>query len=307
MNVKYIIAGLKYRFSRIWTTLFVMPINGLRWQAWHNKPFVHSSIDSLKMLVDRKCSICRFGDGEFELLWGEDIGFQKNSKLMMSRLDEVLHSQNKDILVGLPNIFGDMSDLAPSTIKWWNEYRLVNFTKIKDSLGGIENAVDTNITRFTTERPAGEAEKFITLFRKIWNNRDVTIVEGDKSRLGVGNDLFDNVASLTRIIAPAKNAFLIYDELLQTCIKEIPKGNVVIIALGPTATVLAYDLALAGYQALDLGHIDIQYEYYLRGIYEKVPIPGKYVNEGGAIGQTPDDSIIDQSYLKSIKVNLANQ
>ena len=37
-----------------------------------------------------------------------------------------------------------------------------------------------------------------------------------------------------------------------------------LIALGPTATILAYDLAEKGVQALDVGHIDIEYEWFLR-------------------------------------------
>ena len=43
----------------------------------------------------------------------------------------------------------------------------------------------------------------------------------------------------------------------------------IIIALGPTATVLAYDLAKEGYQALDMGHFDIEYEWYLRNATKK--------------------------------------
>ena len=80
-----------------------------------------------------------------------------------------------------------------------------------------------------------------------------------------------------------------------------PKGALVIIALGPTATIMAYDLAKLGYQALDLGHFDIQYEYHIRGIHTKEPIPGKYVNEASTAGQTVDDSAIrDNRYYMSI-------
>jgi len=255
--------------------------------------------------VNGKYSISRFGDGEFNLIWGNDIGFQKNTPLMQRRLLEILHSDNPQILIGLPAIFGNMDELAKSTSEWWKEYRLANFSRLKSIFNGVRTAVDANITRFTTERTISEAELFIPLFKHIWENKNITIVEGSKSRLGVGNDLFDNTKSLTRIIAPAKGAFDIYDNLLRQCLSIIPKENVVIIALGPTATVLAYDLAVAGYQALDLGHIDIQYEYYLRGIHEKVAIPGKYVNEANTEGQNPDDSIIDERYINSIIADLS--
>ena len=52
-----------------------------------------------------------------------------------------------------------------------------------------------------------------------------------------------------------------------------------IIALGPTATILASDLSKEGYRALDLGHIDIEYEWFLLKATKKVAIKNKYVNE----------------------------
>ena len=51
------------------------------------------------------------------------------------------------------------------------------------------------------------------------------------------------------------------------------------IALGATATVLAYDLAKDGFRAIDIGHADIEYEWMLSGATEKVPVKSKYVNE----------------------------
>ncbi len=53
----------------------------------------------------------------------------------------------------------------------------------------------------------------------------------------------------------------------------------VILAVGMTATVLAYDLAGDEIQALDLGHIDIEYEWYRRNSNTREKIPGKYTNE----------------------------
>ena len=49
--------------------------------------------------------------------------------------------------------------------------------------------------------------------------------------------------------------------------------------MGPTATVLAYDLSRAGYQAIDIGHLDLEYEWFLRGEGVRVEVPGKYNNE----------------------------
>ena len=43
---------------------------------------------------------------------------------------------------------------------------------------------------------------------------------------------------------------------------------------------MAYDLNKLGYQAIDVGHVDIEYEWFLMKATEKVKLQNKYVNEG---------------------------
>ncbi|MDS7999103.1 GT-D fold domain-containing glycosyltransferase, partial [Streptococcus pneumoniae] len=43
--------------------------------------------------------------------------------------------------------------------------------------------------------------------KQLWDERDILIVEGENSRSGVGNDLFDNAQSVERIICPSRNAY----------------------------------------------------------------------------------------------------
>ena len=50
-------------------------------------------------------------------------------------------------------------------------------------------------------------------------------------------------------------------------------------ALGPTATILAYDLAKDNYWTIDIGHIDIEYIWFLKKATEKIAIEGRHVNE----------------------------
>ena len=76
-----------------------------------------------------------------------------------------------------------------------------------------------------------------------------------------------------------------------------------IFSIRTTATVLAYDLCV-GVQALDLGHLDVQYEYYILRAEKKIALAGKYVNEVEE-GRNITDSIIDQEYKNSI--NLGNR
>ena len=65
-----------------------------------------------------------------------------------------------------------------------------------------------------------------------------------------------------------------------------------LIALGPTATILAYDLYKLGYQALDIGHVDLEYEWMKLGTEEQVNLFNKFVNElpgGDIVDDRTDD------------------
>ena len=69
--------------------------------------------------------------------------------------------------------------------------------------------------------------------------------------------------SVEYIYAPSMNAYTQYDTILRQ-IKDTDRNRLVCVVLGPTAKVLVYDLAQAGYQAWDMGHYFKDYDAYLR-------------------------------------------
>lgn len=159
---------------------------------------------------------------------------------------------------------------------------------------------DAFISRFyLRKKDKSEVGTYVQKLKLIWKNRDIIFVEGKNSRLGYGNDLFDNAKSIKRILCPAENAFIKYNEILTSVKTNAKKDNLLILALGPTATVLAFDLYKAGFQALDLGHIDIEYEWFKMKATSKVPVPGKHVNECNDMGEMNKENL-NQNYLKQI-------
>ena len=58
------------------------------------------------------------------------------------------------------------------------------------------------------------------------------------------------------------------------CIRD--RDKVIITALGPTASILASDMCDKGYQIIDIGHIDIEYFWYLNHSILRDEVPGKY-------------------------------
>lgn len=61
---------------------------------------------------------------------------------------------------------------------------------------------------------------------------------------------------------------------------------------------MAYDLAMKGIQALDIGQLDNEYEWYMRGTDKKTKIPGKCVAE--SVGYRIPDEIEDRLYEQQI-------
>lgn len=96
-----------------------------------------------------------------------------------------------------------------------------------------------------------------------------------------GNDLFNECKSVKRILVPAKDAFDKYHEIYEATIQitQLYEIDLIILAIGPTATCLAFDLYNAGKRALDLGNLDIEYEWMNLGVENKVVVSGKYTHE----------------------------
>ena len=157
----------------------------------------------------------------------------------------------------------------------------------------------STITRFYIDyEDKNGVSKYIKKLKKIWDQKDVVIVEGEKSRVGIGNDLFNNVKTIKRIICPNINAFNKYNNIINSITRNVQKNKLILIALGPTATLLAYDLYKLGYQSLDIGHIDIEYEWYLRKAKKKIKIENKFVLE--AFGKDRFSRVKDKKYYDTI-------
>ena len=262
---------------------------------------IKSPDDTIEKIVNDNCSIARFGDGEFDMICGVGMKYQKYNKELAKRLKQVLDSNEKGLLIGINNVIDleyseKYNDFANNFWKGWlhdNKFKLLKL------LSKNKQYYSSNITRFYIDyKDKSWVGDYVQNLRRIWDNQEVLIVEGEYSRLGVGNDLFDNMKSIQRIICPSENAFEIYDKILNEILK-VDKNKMIMLALGPTATVLAYDLYKKGYRAIDIGHVDIEYEWFLRKATEKIKIETKYVTEVKD-GENNIQDIQDEKYEKEI-------
>ena len=232
-------------------------------------PQIKSIEETLDKIINDKCSISRFGDGEFSCMNRSRISFHDPSEDLAERLKEVLSSDIPNLLIGLPDCFGSLDCYVPYTKKFWRKYMskkrqmtyfCLNMNRVY--YNAFFNRYYLNFNK--TDEHYQRCCIYIKKLKEIWKNRDVVLLEGQEARLGVGNDILDGAKSISRILfCPVKNAFNKYDEIL-SAFNDISSGNLILAALGPTATVLAYDLCKKGYQAVDIGHISEEYECFLR-------------------------------------------
>lgn len=267
---------------------------------------IMNSEDTIKYVIQHDCSIARFGEGELELILykDKDLGFQKHSEGLAEKLKMVLNSSDERLLICIPYAFNTIWGRTKHSRLFWYSwvtdnnqlYRTVELIRDCNKRNYVFG--DTQISRpYVAYNNYSHAKRIFHKLKEIWEDKDIIIVEGNQTRLGVGNDLFEGVKSIKRVLAPAVNAFDKYEEILHAVI-EIYRGELIVIALGPTATVLAYDLCKRNMRALDIGHIDIEYEWFLRGKTGHDVISGKYTNE--ASGGNIVEECLDKTYLASI-------
>lgn len=231
-------------------------------------PDIRSIEETLDKIINEKCSISRFGDGEFKCINCSRIAYHDPSEALSKRLKEVLSSKLPKLLIGLSDCFGSLDCYVPYAQKFWRKYMSKKRKMIYSYLdmervyyNAFLNRCYINFNK--TEEYYRQCGVYFNKLKQIWKDRDVAILESQAAPLGVTNDILDGAKSISRVIfCPTKNAFNKYDQIL-SAFDKIDKNTLILAALGPSATVLAYDLYKNGYQAIDIGDINAEYECYL--------------------------------------------
>ena len=265
----------------------------------YKMPKVKSIDETIETLLNEKKSICRFGDGEFLYMLDKfDMPYQRYDNDLFIRLKEILRSNHPEILIGLPHGYNKITNMTFSLKAYWRGQIAWIYPRIKNLLQFNRPYYNSSFTRFYMDFLNKEKSSiYIEKIKRLWAGMNILIIEGNESRLGVGNDLFAKAKSVKRILGPRHNAYDNYDILLNKA-KKFEKDTLILLALGSTATVLAYDLTIAGYRALDIGNIDIEYEWFLMNATEKVIVKGKYTSEASGGRNVKDCN--NEKYLNEI-------
>lgn len=264
-------------------------------------PRVESALSLIQKLIHEKCSLCRFGDGEFEIMLGNQRPwFQNPNNQLKEKLCYVFNSSDDGIAIAIADNFGNLDKYTENAANAIRRYVCNGKRDVLMRIIGYDrNYWDAYVSRpYIMYEDKTYASALFKEFKYVWKDRNVIIVEGEYSRIGVGNNLFVNANSIRRIICPYQNAYDQYERILKAVLQFANDDDLVLISLGPTATVMAYDVYRAGYQAIDIGQLDNEYEWFLMGATTQEPIDGKGVAELSWYHTT--DAVCDLEYVSQV-------
>ena len=268
-------------------------------------PIQVKGIDAtLDYIIENKSSLVRFGDGEINMLAGHSIPYQDYDEELVSTMRDIIGQESrKELVVCLPDAFTDRFRFTYWAIPFWKDHmdHYMDFYRelCSDSWYG-----STFVSRpYIDFEDKSQAKAQFEKLKSIWKNRDLLIVEGATSRSGVGNDLFDEANSIKRIVCPSHSAFSRVHEIEQE-IEKHANDRLILCMLGPTAKVLAYHLSKKGYQVLDIGHIDSEYEWMKMGAKTKVKFSHKHTAEYNF--DQDIEFIEDETYNSQIVARILN-
>lgn len=225
-------------------------------------PVVLDEYETIRRVRDERLSLARYGDGEIKLCRGADCKPQDHDHEIAKRLRNILISDAAHTLVAVPNIW---SGVVPAAKTIWRAYREganAQFYKPGKVYG-------SSFVSRPDSAPHINTDSYWGLMRSIWVGRDVVFLTGaKKGRQFLHTGMLSNARNLAVVHGPQHNAWGHYRDLMERVRSKV-EGLVdplVILALGPTATVMAYHLGKEGIQALDLGHAGVFYRNWLEQV-----------------------------------------
>lgn len=197
----------------------------------------------LTKIKEEKKSIARFNDGEIDLVIGNALKYQEYDPRLCNKLKEILKEKQDFCIIGIPDVINGFDNLTEESETFWVKNMERTRSKFVEYLNNSVEYGTANVAKFyIRHKDRSHCSKYFSMLKEVWKDRDVLICEEEQTRLGVGNDLLDGAKSIRRIIFPLENAFNKYEETMARLKKE-NKDVLIILALGPISTVLAYDLA----------------------------------------------------------------
>lgn len=263
----------------------------------HNTIRVRSIDETIDELLATKKSMIRFGDGEIVMIKGRDLVLQKAAPEIAEGLKQILACPQEELMITIPGIFETLSDHNRASRQFWRDHLLM-CRRTYEAYCNPERIYGTTfISRcYYFAQDKSRCAGWFDKLRDLWKDQNVIVVEGSRSHNGVGNDLLSRAASVERIICPPKDAYGALDRILAAC-EDYGKDRLFLLSVGVAAKFLAMELFGRGYRVLDIGNLDMEYEWFVRGAEGKLPLEKHEI-----IGEKANAEAGYTEYLEQIKI-----
>lgn len=263
----------------------------------HNKIKVHSIDETIEELRHTEKSMVRFGDGEIVMIKGRDLVLQKSQPEIAEGLKRILAYPYDDLMVTIPGVFETLADHSRESRQFWRDHLLLCRKTYEKYCNPDRVYYSTFISRcYYFAKDKSRCAQWYDGIRDIWKDRSVVVVEGERSHNGVGNDLLDRTAGIERIICPPKDAYGSLNRILEACM-QYDRDRMFLLSVGVAAKFIAMELFEKGYRVLDIGNLDMEYEWYVRGAEQKIPLEKHEI-----VGEAANREAGYIEYLQQIKV-----
>ncbi len=263
----------------------------------HNKIKVHSIDETIDELLHTEKSMVRFGDGEIVMIKGRDLVLQKAQPEIAEGLKKILAYPYDDLIVTIPGVFDTLSDHTKESRQFWRDHLLMCRKTYEKYCNPDRVYYSTFISRcYYFAKDKSRCAQWYDGIRDIWKDRSVVVVEGERSHNGVGNDLLGRAAGVERIICPPKDAYGSLNRILEACM-QYDRDRLFLLSVGVAAKFIAMELFEKGYRVLDIGNLDMEYEWYVRGADHKIPLEKHEI-----VGEEANREAGYTEYLQQIKV-----
>mgnify|MGYP002510353068 FL=1 len=268
----------------------------------HNHIRVHTIDETIDELLHTEKSMVRFGDGEIVMIKGIDLMLQQASPEIGAGLAEILAYRYDDLMVTIPGIFDTLSDHHKASRQFWRDHLLFCRKTYEKYCNPDRIYGTTFVSRcYYYGKDRSACGGWFAKIRKIWENRNIVIVEGTRTHNGVGNDLFDTAAGIERIICPPSNAYGALPEIIEACL-NYDRDRLFLLSVGVAAKFLALELFQKGYRVLDIGNMDMEYEWFVRQAPGKMTLEKHGITGEAANRQAAARDEAYAAYLSQVKV-----
>ena len=232
-----------------------------------NKSKVLGPEETVRILAEQPKSFCRFGDGEFSLMSGNSIAFQRYNPELSLSLWEIFCSNDEKSYIGIPYQQFEMPD---NFNEWIQKFYYSSGAQVRKFLCRYlpcnrEVYLDTGFNQVYQTYRRKNFAAYYEQVKRLFQDKKITIISGEGVLDKLSYNVFQYASSIEYLYGPKENAYDKYSEILRAAL-NIDKQRIICVILGPTSKLLVRDLAEEGYIAWDVGHLAKDYDAFCKRV-----------------------------------------